>query len=485
MKKKILILLLLIPFLVSAKEEYSYAWDMEKSSDNSFILEDDNQYYFYEQGINNSKLVTYSRDGKRINTQSINNSDDWEYIYQNNKLNDSFNRYYNRFYNEYDKRIDETHYLYYRAGNSFIQICESNKSCNQYNLEDLSESEIKNYLGDYYFIYQLLENGMFPLVAHINNGYYIVYKFDLNSNDSYLYIYNKDEEKIISYKFNSVKEYPVVDINLNGIYITKSSYDHKNISATYEIVKYNLSGKKEYTEDITDLIKNISNYTDEDLYYNEMRMIDLVNNGVILTLKYNYYSYSIQQCIADGYKPKGNTNEENPSDSTEEINIYSYCEAQIGYRSGYEDQVIMADGDSIEIESGHNYQLASPRIKELDSNTITIKLNMDYAIETKVVEGKGTIKAIGRSASGEGIVFEVVPEKGYVLAEVKVTDANGNVVTFTDYKFTMPSADVLIEARFVPENPNTADILIASTIIATMVIGFCLIKLNKKYKWLK
>ncbi len=85
-----------------------------------------------------------------------------------------------------------------------------------------------------------------------------------------------------------------------------------------------------------------------------------------------------------------------------------------------------------------------------------------YKIETKT-DGNGEIKVEKIQAhGGEVIKFTVIPNEGYVLGVVKVTDATGKVVYFTDYTFTMPNANVLIEATFVKAktNPKTADIAI-------------------------
>ncbi len=95
-------------------------------------------------------------------------------------------------------------------------------------------------------------------------------------------------------------------------------------------------------------------------------------------------------------------------------------------------------------------------------------------IDTKVVSGKGSIKAVNSARPGEPITFVVTPEEGYELGVVKVTDALGNVVYFNSYTFTMPNANVLIEATFVPKNPKTADIAIAAVAI-TMVITTILV----------
>ena len=117
---------------------------------------------------------------------------------------------------------------------------------------------------------------------------------------------------------------------------------------------------------------------------------------------------------------------------------------------------------------------------EFNTEAYYLQLN----VETKV-EGKGTVKAIETSRKGEEVTFVVTPEKGYVLSEVRVTDANGNVVTFKDYTFTMPSADVTIEVVFAPENPNTADIAVIAIIVLATIGGLSFVISKRKLNWLK
>ena len=95
-----------------------------------------------------------------------------------------------------------------------------------------------------------------------------------------------------------------------------------------------------------------------------------------------------------------------------------------------------------------------------------------FLIETKT-DGNGTLVSSKKiSDYGEEITFTVQPNKGYTLEKVIVTDKNGNVVTFTDNTFTMPSADVIIEATFLPENPPTSDLIV---MIVSFLGIFCLI----------
>ncbi len=106
--------------------------------------------------------------------------------------------------------------------------------------------------------------------------------------------------------------------------------------------------------------------------------------------------------------------------------------------------------------------------------------DIDYKIETKT-DGNGTVVSEKiRAYGGEVIKFTITPNKGYVLSMIKVTDANGNVVTFTDYTFTMPNADVLIEATFVPDNPKTGKFISYIVLVLLMLIGTLLYIISQK-----
>lgn len=108
-----------------------------------------------------------------------------------------------------------------------------------------------------------------------------------------------------------------------------------------------------------------------------------------------------------------------------------------------------------------------------------------FNIETKT-DGNGTVTAKQTADSGEEITFTIEPKEGFMLKEVKVTDANGNVITFTDYTFTMPSADVTIEVSFVEEvkNSETTDAIIYSAIAIIIGISFIIYNNKKKLNWL-
>ena len=88
------------------------------------------------------------------------------------------------------------------------------------------------------------------------------------------------------------------------------------------------------------------------------------------------------------------------------------------------------------------------------------------------------------------MIYQLKPtatdKEGYVLGVVKVTDKDGNVLTFTDYKFTMPSSDVTIEATFLPENPETSDLITYIILLFGLTTLFIIyIKNEQKRKYYK
>lgn len=109
-----------------------------------------------------------------------------------------------------------------------------------------------------------------------------------------------------------------------------------------------------------------------------------------------------------------------------------------------------------------------------------------YNIETKN-DGNGKIEVKESSKPGETVTFVVTPNDGYKIDIIKVTDADGNVLTFTDNTFTMPNANVVVEVSFTKEvkNSETADIAIFSCIIIIILGVIGTIYSIKKLSWLK
>ncbi len=127
-------------------------------------------------------------------------------------------------------------------------------------------------------------------------------------------------------------------------------------------------------------------------------------------------------------------------------------------------------------------QLCTMAFNEYDRCEDAMKLqiyHLSYHIKSKVTKGKGNVEVIGKSDSGEGVTFKVTPEEGYVLGRIKVTDANGNVVYFTNNTFTMPHADVTIEVEFLVANANTTDAIILTATLL-FILSFIVIMVQRK-----
>ena len=112
---------------------------------------------------------------------------------------------------------------------------------------------------------------------------------------------------------------------------------------------------------------------------------------------------------------------------------------------------------------------------------------LNKEINTVITEGKGNIEVASEQRPGEPVTFVVTPDKGYVIGVIKVTDVDGNVITFTKDElkgntFTMPTADVTIEVEFLVENAKTADIAITFIAIVAGFAGIMYLTNKKKLK---
>lgn len=109
-----------------------------------------------------------------------------------------------------------------------------------------------------------------------------------------------------------------------------------------------------------------------------------------------------------------------------------------------------------------------------------------FEVATKT-DGNGTIEVNKvEGAEGEEVEFIVTPKEGYTLKRVVVTNEFGQTIEFTDYKFTLPSADVEIYAEFekvVVPNPSTGinNPYISLGLIAAMACGAFIVLKKKKY----
>ena len=101
------------------------------------------------------------------------------------------------------------------------------------------------------------------------------------------------------------------------------------------------------------------------------------------------------------------------------------------------------------------------------------KYSFVYNVETKKNDN-GTISVNKTSSkNGEIVTYNVEPKKGYKLEKVIVTDPAGNKIEIRGNSFTMPSTDVIVEAIFVVDNPNTN--VFVGIAVTLFFLGACLV----------
>mgnify|MGYP006916028036 CR=1 FL=1 len=492
MKKKILLLImLLVPFLVNAKEEINYGWDKENSNGIILMKEENNQYLVIDGTNNGPRITYYQPNGKKVSSRYIEKeSTEYYTLYEEVESRIPFTNYYYRY-------EDGVYYeLEPQRGYIYVASDDSDEGV-EYYYDELSESDKIKYTGKYHLIFELYskigyESSYYYAMVPKSNGY-VVYKkaLERSINSSYtLEVYDKDENKVLTKRADLVNDVYNADITEYGIYLIESTYDHEAAEATYTFITYNLSGKEQSRTDITDALNEST--LSGDLYYYLPITMDIVNNGMVIGFTEDYYTDEIQSCINYYTNPKKTSDEEFRPD-----NIYDYCSNEIFDKASASHQMFKLVGNGMTSLATTNMNVfavtVAPAVEPEIGAGLTelrmpypvalVKLNIDYAIDTKI-SGKGDIKVVSRSEAGNGVTFEVIPKEGYVLGEVKVTDMNGNVVTFKDYTFTMPSSDVLIEVTFLPKNPLTVDKLFL--LIPILVLGGLLAAaMYKKVSWLR
>ena len=79
-----------------------------------------------------------------------------------------------------------------------------------------------------------------------------------------------------------------------------------------------------------------------------------------------------------------------------------------------------------------------------------------------------------------------MPNSGYVVSDVIVTNQYNEPITLENNKFIMPEGNVDIEVKYeeLISNPETKDVLVPLIIVGTISL-LLIIKLYKKIKWIK
>ncbi len=119
-------------------------------------------------------------------------------------------------------------------------------------------------------------------------------------------------------------------------------------------------------------------------------------------------------------------------------------------------------------------------------DTVLEVYTIPYTI-TPEINGKGHIEVASSSRAGNSEVFKVVADEGWKVESIKITDEEGNVIEYKGDTFTMPSSNVTIAVNFVRDvlNPNTSDFWIIGAISLVIISGTIITINKKKLKFLK
>ena len=79
-----------------------------------------------------------------------------------------------------------------------------------------------------------------------------------------------------------------------------------------------------------------------------------------------------------------------------------------------------------------------------------IKIKLKYDVETVESDyGKFTYDEVLDENGNQYVELNIVPDKGYSIDKIIVTDLNGNKIDVTNNKFYMPMSDVKVEVKYV------------------------------------
>jgi len=111
----------------------------------------------------------------------------------------------------------------------------------------------------------------------------------------------------------------------------------------------------------------------------------------------------------------------------------------------------------------------------------------EYECNVEVIESDfGTISVSESNKAFDKVKIDVVPNSGFELEKIIVTDKENNIIEIKSNEFTMPTSDVSIEALYVAkvDNPDTADYIFVIVCISALAM-LLLTKTHKKLEWLK
>ncbi len=481
------------------------------NDDSSYFISDDNYLYLFD------------KSGKELKSINIELSDNYSRYYWDKTPVRKYNNFYYVFSNEYKYDAVTKKYLhrvvYYKYDNDFrlvdtkILTGEPTSRSDSYNARLYLNKKglfiYYSYNNQYYkieddfsfttsdssYMYDEIEKNIdYPNVPKINNqlnAYFMVYEYldalasdkeeklekDLSDNDnayisfSYDTYYDEDNEQLIIavtwleelYINGNYTDYTEAEL----IYLDEENYESPTIVTLVERSKYtgsnylyteNIGAKMYVDEDNIIVALSLGNKIMTNIYDREGKLIKTLSEKKIKGLSPQMVSYNAGRLLV----------------------IFSMYPEPVAPNNNS----VNFTGNITNFIPDAKLTVYIPGIDGVASYSYIEYYETPFNITIKT-DGNGTIESTKvKASSGDEIKFTITPKEGYVLSVVKVTDSSGNVVTFKDNTFTMPSSDVTIEATFVPENPNTVDAAIIASIAVIICGSIGIIYSIRKIKWL-
>lgn len=480
--KKILLIVLtfFIGITISKAEKVEYDWGIELTYNNintEFVNLKVHQDY-YESIIYTYNPETYERE-LRYYVATSNGTVKKDLLFNDDEYQKLviFNDKIVAFYNEYDSNNNElSFYDIYDKDLQLIKSVEGTSDILRTNMNLISENDNYYIWGTEIFdkktndivdFETLLENFQYKdeLLAAMNaNDEENVYKYIIllyktyfpNTHIPVLMNILSNEELYLKYENNGVaKTY------YNGEYLAILYYGENYETQVLDV--FNNQGEL-ILEDFSISLENFELIFNKNDFYIVSLAVDTNNleegrnTGIIGNISLKAYDYK------ENEKNNVNSNKIESGYYYDELDNYFSPDRRIVFTGTTTDGFYFTTTYSEPV--GDDSKIDADETITGRKDTLQ-KYYFINQIETKT-DGNGTIEAIESSRPGEPVTFVVTPKEDYILKEVKVTDANGNVVIFTDNMFTMPNADVTIEATFVKKekNPDTLD----NTIKIVMII---------------
>ena len=313
MKKKILlIILLLVPFMVKANEGFSYKWDIIPSEPKYVFVEEQPEGYTYVKGNalnpgrNDETPQITIYDAKKGTVAKTYTIDAYGEKYRGKESNEnvSYAIGENGYFRLYIESEEKSAYIDVQQGT--LKLCSAGDTdCTTSNVYELSDADLKKYTGKYYFIFKKhKENPTAYQYGSYDHGIYRIISTDsANIEEANIThdVYLEDGTKVftVTLPFKDIfRTNYVPTITTNGIYIIKTERDYDNKKISYKLTKYDKSGTKVFTEDITPLVRQTNNISSSNLFAYDVESVDTVEGGLLLKVGYNEAANELGACVA-------------------------------------------------------------------------------------------------------------------------------------------------------------------------------------------